>query len=92
MRKFLEKIILYLYRTRRRKMFNNYFFKVLKNSNSKLSLDNEEMCSWIKRWSVFGWTPNKNGYKAFYPYIGNDFVPNEIARCFIEPILTPEEY
>lgn len=76
-------------------MFENYFKRII-NSNPKLETnpDKQTMDLWMEKWSVFGQKPTEYGFKAFNSYMnGNiDFVPNDIGRNFIEPILTPEEY
>ena len=76
-------------------LFDGYYSKIIGfNSIAAISLDSDEYKKWKKKWSVFGRPLNPKAYQVYSHYIGNDenIVPNEIARNFIEPILTPPQY
>ena len=95
----VKRYILLLILQNRRKnvriMFNNYFQRILKlNPAFNINDDNHIEDRWIAKWRVFGMEPNKNIYRFYKFYIGDnvDIVPNDIARNFIEPVLTPEAY
>lgn len=76
--------------------FKSYFKHIIKENNIEeyVKDDSKLMNEWTEKWGVFGYKPLKCGWEAFHSHMKNDinFVPNEIARNFIEPILTPEEY
>lgn len=84
-----------MYNMKNRKMFANYFLKVKRlnkiGADAKSSQSRKE---WMKKWSVFGEKPVSLGYQVFSHFLGENvnFVPNEIARNFIEPVLTPGQY
>lgn len=93
--KLLVRFIKYRYNKNIRNIFNNYFRKIINNNQVEdINCNTNEKKIWKKKWSIFGPTPSPLAWKAFYPYMkGNaNFVPNEIARNYIEPILTPQEY
>lgn len=89
-----KKILLKRYYNRNKKLFEAYFQKILKQNPDITTYDIIGAEEWTKKWSVFGVTPSIYGFKLYNHYIKNDsnIVPNEIARNFIEPILTPQEY
>jgi hypothetical protein len=76
-------------------MFDNYFRKILSFNPEIPMINNEEKINrWIRKWGVFGMEPSTKGYRLYSSFVKDDIniVPNEIARNYIEPILTPEEY
>lgn len=75
-------------------MFFNYFSEIKKRNPEIVVKKYTQKEEWEKKWSVFGEKPTELGYIVFSHYMGENvnFVPNDIARSFIEPILTPEEY
>lgn len=76
-----------------KKMFKYYFTKINRLNNFQ-NIDNDNLKRWRTKWGVFKQTPLKEEYIAYRNYAGDnvDIVPNEIARCYIEPILTPKEF
>lgn len=77
-----------------KRMFNNYFQRIINVNKIDISSDKNLENLWLQKWSVFGVKPTILGWKAFRFYMNNNinFVPNDVARNFIEPVLTPEEY
>ncbi len=76
-------------------IFAKFFGKIInQNPQIKKSYDKESQNKWVKKWSVFGMKPNTDLYMFYRYFIGDNenIVPNDIARSYIEPILTPEEY
>ena len=77
-------------------MFVNYFLKIkrLNKIDSGIKKGSQTQKQWLKKWSVFGEKPELLGYQVFSHFMGENvnFVPNEIVRNFIEPILTPGQY
>ena len=94
----LRRIILKIRLNRRyksnRKIFERFFTKIIAANQIDDSFDKGKKEIWLKKWGGFGLKPTALGWKAFSHYMNNsvDFVPNDVARNFIEPILTPEEY
>lgn len=78
-----------------RQIFDALFQDILRDNPNLADIKNsEKMKIWFEKWSVFGYPPTINGWRAFHSYMNEnvDFVPNDVARNFIEPILTPEEF
>lgn len=79
-----------------RRMFESFFRKIMKQNPDNINnpINNPAYDSWFAKWSVFGFAPTPLAWKAFAPYMNDniDFVPNDVARSFIEPVLTPEAY
>lgn len=75
------------------KMFDGYFSKIIDYNNIPTISDNDKYLKWEKKWSVFGHSLNPKAYQVYSYYIGADenIVPNDIARNYIEPILTPPQ-
>ncbi len=91
----IYKILLQRYRKGIKIMFNTFFRKIIEqNPQTKGSYDKESLQKWRKKWSIFGMKPNDNLYLFYRCNIGDneDIVPNDIARSYIEPILTPQEF
>lgn len=74
--------------------FVRYFSEIKKRNPEIIVKQYSRKEEWEKKWSIFGEKPTDLGYIVFSHYMGENinFVPNDIARSFIEPILTPEEY
>lgn len=93
--KIIKKILLFKRYNGNKKMFEGYFNRII-NANKIEDANNEDSSKkeWLKKWSIFPFNPTVLGWKAFSGYMNNDInlVPNDVARNFIEPILTPEEY
>lgn len=95
--KFISKTINCLIKKRHnrsiKKMFKNYFIKINRLNNFQ-NIDDDNLKRWRTKWGIFKQTPLKEEYIAYRNYAGDnvDIVPNEIARCYIEPILTPKEF
>lgn len=98
MKQFIRNIINQLLLQRRyrenKKMFNNYFNRIISYNSLSKPPQNDNFNRWLKKWSVFGYTPTHLSWHAFSTYMNEniDFVPNDVGRNFIEPILIPEEY
>lgn len=77
-----------------RKMFENYFARIICVNKFPNKVDQVLVNDWERKWGVFGMNPSSKSFVAYNKFMnGNkNTVPNEIARNFIEPILTPEEY
>ena len=90
----IRKILFKKYYNCNKKIFEAYFKKILKQNPDITTYDKLGVEEWLKKWNVFGQEPSIYGYKLYNHYIKNDsnIVPNEIARNYIEPILTPQEY
>ena len=90
----IKRVLLKKYYNRNKKIFEAYFQKILKQNPDITTYDKLGLEEWLKKWEVFGQKPSIYGYKLYNHYIKNDsnIVPNEIARNYIEPILTPQEY
>ncbi len=74
-------------------MFKRFFKKINKELGGVNNYTQSKLNNWINKWSVFGQKPLKLGFKTFFKFIDNiNLVPDDIARNYIEPILTPEEY
>lgn len=75
-------------------MFNRYFKKIKAanpNMASKFPIPDE----WRKKWIFSNDKPLSlcwDVYSSFFDYPDTNIVPNNIARNYIEPILTPAEY
>lgn len=87
----IDRFILYhLYKNEYR-LFDGYYDKlcgnVINNSSQKSN-------KWYEKWKAFGYKPNPQSFSCYSSFIGPDdnIVPNEIARSFIEPILTPSQF
>ncbi|MBQ8735407.1 MAG: hypothetical protein IJY75_05480 [Bacteroidaceae bacterium] len=99
-RTFLSKLVRnYLINKRyktNRMFFINYFKHIISSNPdiAKNDINSKKVNVWMNKWGVFGHNPLKYGWKAFHSYVDDNvnLVPNDIARNFIEPILTPEEY
>lgn len=76
-----------------KKMFKNYF-NTINRLNKFSRYTDSHLREWSVKWSIFDQKPLTEEYIAYRNYVGNsvDIVPNEIARCYIEPILTPQEF
>lgn len=91
----IYKILLHRYRIGIKTMFKNFFKRIIEhNPQVKHSYDKASLQKWSKKWSVFGMRPNNDLYLFYRSNIGDNenIVPNDIARNFIEPILTPQEF
>ncbi|MBE6346166.1 MAG: hypothetical protein E7067_02985 [Lentimicrobiaceae bacterium] len=91
----LYKILLQRYRIGIQTMFKNFFNKIIEqNPQTKGSYDKDKLQRWSKKWSVFGMKPNNDLYLFYRCNVGDNenIVPNDIARNYIEPILTPQEF
>lgn len=79
-----------------RVMFDNYFKRIIdSNPQAPITADTtKNKKAWKQKWSVFGYKPIDSGWDAFRGCMNENvnFVPNDIARNFIEPILTPEVF
>lgn len=76
-------------------MFNNYFDKIIKQNNFGLNMSQDSAFDqWTTLWGSFGMPPSKKLYSVYSRYIEDtiNIVPNEVARNYIEPILTPYQY
>ncbi len=93
-RRLIKKILLYIHYRNNRRLFELYFKQIIKTNKIDNSYNSGLARKWSKRWGIFGMKPTLLGWKAFSSYMNDnlDFVPNEIARNFIEPILNPDEY
>lgn len=93
----VSKTLNYIIKVRRnssiKRMFKNYFNTINRLNKFPKHVDSH-LREWSKRWSIFGQEPLEEEYIAYRNYVGNnvDIVPNEIARCYIEPVLTPQEF
>lgn len=80
------------------KAFEINYRKISSNTASHLPVENkdENLKVWTDKWGVFGVKPSTRGYREFSKFIKEDemidYVPEAISRCFIEPVLTPEEF
>lgn len=76
-------------------MFEGYFKRII-DTNPSIDIPSEQskMDEWFNKWNVFGYSPTEYGWRAFHSFVKDNvnLVPNDVARNFIEPILTPEEY
>lgn len=75
-------------------MFDNYFNKIIKSSSIPNRVSNKSTYNeWFDKWRVFGAKPNKKAYQIYSHFMGDNvnIVPNDIARNYIEPVLTPED-
>ena len=91
----LYRVLLSRYRVGIKKTFKNFFDKIIdQNPESKKSYNKDALKKWLQKWSVFGMKPNTDLYGFYRCSIGDDenIVPNDIARNYIEPILTPQDY
>ena len=91
----LRNYLLHRYYVGNRKMFAGYFSKIKQlNPDIKMPPDTARQKEWLKKWGVFGERPNLLGYQVFSHFMGENanFVPNEIARTFMESVLTPNEF
>lgn len=86
-------VLLYKWQKQISKMFDSFFRKIIKNTDLS-NINREQQDKWAKKWGVFGMKLNINAWKAFHNTVGDSeyLVPNDVARCFIEPILTPYQY
>ena len=75
-------------------MFERYFSKIIKYNNIPQPSKGKQFNQWLQKWSVFGYKPTYLGWHTFSSYMNENvnFVPNDVARNYIEPILTPEAY
>ncbi len=75
-------------------MFDSYFSRIISYNNLNKPSKNKNYNQWLKKWSVFGYKPTPLSWHAFSTYMNENvnFVPNDVGRNFIEPILIPEEY
>ena len=76
------------------KMFERYYSRIISYNNIRKPEKNRYFNEWLQKWSVFGYKPTHLGWQAFLPYMNENvnFVPNDVARNFIEPILIPDAY
>lgn len=65
--------------------------KIIKHSGK--NSDTTGLKEWTRKWSELG-RPNKNYYRVFSNYIGNDIniVPDNLLHNVISPILNPKRY
>ena len=94
-RRVIGNYLLHRYYLGNKRMFAGYFSKIKRlNSDIKIPSNTARQKAWLKKWEVFGEKPNLLGYQVFSHFMGENvnFVPNEIARTFIEPVLTPNEF
>ena len=94
-RRVIGSYLLHRYYLGNKRMFAGYFSKIKRlNSDIKIPSNTARQKAWLKKWEVFGEKPNLLGYQVFSHFMGENvnFVPNEIARTFIEPVLTPNEF
>ena len=91
---FFKKFLLLRRYKGNRQMFEGYFGRIIKANNIEAVANKELEEEWLKKWGIFAMKPTPLGWKAFSGYMNNNInlVPNDVARNFIEPILTPEEY
>lgn len=80
-----------------KKAFEINYKKISSNAVSLSEVKNKEnLKAWMNKWSVFGVKPSIRGYKVFSKLFKVEnminYVPEAISRCFIEPVLTPEEF
>lgn len=90
----LYRLIIYKKRLSVKKMFERYFSHII-NVNKMDSMPNADVIEcWVKKWSIFGDAPATKSFRAYARFMNGNIntVPNEIARNYIEPILTPEEF
>lgn len=92
----LYRIIIYKRRVSVKKMFERYFSHII-DVNKMNSKANSSACTikcWVQKWSVFGNAPTIKSFMAYTKFMNGNIntVPNDIARNYIEPILTPEEF
>ena len=99
MRRILSKLVRECKRIMRyrhnRAFFDGYFKEIIKANHIKeIGINSPAYKEWKKKWSVFGNAPSPYGWQAFSDCMKEDvrFVPNDIARNFIEPVLTPSEF
>lgn len=92
----IRKLLLSIRYRRNRVMFDNYFKRIISSNPSVSSNpdDLQQKKAWKRKWSVFGYEPLDSCWEAFRSSMNGDInlVPNDIARNFFEPILTPEAY
>lgn len=90
----LYRLIIYKRHLSVKKMFERYFSHIIEVNNTDSSISNSAIEHWIKKWSVFGNKPTTKCFVAYTRFMKGDVntVPNDIARNYIEPILTPEEF
>lgn len=77
-----------------KRSFVRYFSRIIDLNNLHDNINRQSFIQWTKQWGVFGSNPIPHSFQAYYKYINGNVntVPNDIARNYIEPILTPEEY
>lgn len=94
-KKIISSYLVKQYQTSIQSMFEPYYSKIIRdNIIPPIDKDNEIYKKWERKWSVFNIPVNPKAYQVYSHYIGDDenIVPNDIARIFIEPILTPPQY
>lgn len=80
-----------------KKAFDINYKKISYNAACQSELVNKEnLKEWMNKWGVFGVRPSIRGYRAFSRLFKEEdlinYVPEAISRCFIEPVLTPENF
>lgn len=78
-----------------RNSFDGRFDKIIKMNNLNIDVQHDsEFNEWSSLWSTFGSAPLKDMYAVFSNYVNDtrNIVPNDIARAYIEPVLTPDQY
>ncbi len=90
----IYKLIIVKRRLSVKKMFERYFSHIINVSKTDNKARASAIDSWVKKWCVFGDTPTTKSFEAYTRFMNEDIntVPNDIARNYIEPILTPEEF
>lgn len=96
MKRIKKKILLSHFYKGNKRIFKKYFNKIKHNTTQHNTTQrcDDNYNKWLEKWSVFGEIPIEAGWTVFHEYMSDNinFVPNDIGRNFIEPILTPYEY
>ena len=94
-RAIMYKLLMHRHRVGIKRVFKKFFKRIIdQNPDAKKTYNKTGLNQWLKKWSVFGMKPNKDLYSFYRCSVGDNdkIVPNDIARNYIEPILTPQEF